>query len=83
MGLWGLPAPILNIVSLHHRSRVQDEGRMTPLIAVHAADVLCGSHDRGSVFEMGRLDQVALERVGVWERREAWAGLLAQHEDHA
>lgn len=83
MGLWGLPAPILNIVSLHHRARVQDEGCMTSLIAVHAADVLCGSHDRGSVFEMGRLDQMALERAGVWERREAWSELLAQHEDHA
>ncbi|MBI1752590.1 MAG: HDOD domain-containing protein [Acidobacteria bacterium] len=83
MGLWGLPAPILNIVSLHHRARVQDEGRMTPLISVHAADVICGGHEQDSVFGTGRLDQMALERAGVWERRDVWAGLVAQGEDHA
>lgn len=75
LGLWGLPAPILNIVSLHHRAHLQDEGHMTPLIAVHASDVLCGIQERHPLFETGRLDQVAIERAGLWDHRDAWAAL--------
>ena len=76
LGLWGLPAPILNIVSLHHRAHLQDEGHMTALIAVHAADVLCGIQERHPLFETGRLDQTAIERAGLWDHREAWAVLV-------
>jgi putative nucleotidyltransferase with HDIG domain len=76
LGLWGLPAPILNIVALHHRVHLQEESSVTPLIAVHAADVLCGIQERHPLFETGRLDQVAIERAGLWDRREAWAALV-------
>jgi HD-like signal output (HDOD) protein len=76
LGLWGLPAPILNIVGLHHRVHLQEESSVTPLIAVHAADVLCGIQERHPLFETGRLDQAAIERAGLWDRREAWAALV-------
>ncbi len=76
LGLWGLPAPILNIVSLHHRVHLQDEGRVTSLIAVHAADVLCGIHEHHPLFETGRLDRVAIERAGLGNRQEAWMALV-------
>jgi putative nucleotidyltransferase with HDIG domain len=76
LGLWGLPAPILNIVALHHRVHLQDESSVTPLIAVHAADVLCGIQERHPLFETGRLDQVAIEGAGLWGHRDAWAVLV-------
>jgi putative nucleotidyltransferase with HDIG domain len=76
LGLWGLPAPILNIVGLHHRVHLQDEGQMTALIAVHIADVLCGIREKHPMFETGRLDQAALERAGSWGRRENWELLV-------
>jgi putative nucleotidyltransferase with HDIG domain len=76
LGLWGLPAPILNIVGLHHRVHLQVENSMTPLIAVHAADVLCGIQERHPLFETDRLDQVAIERAGLWGHRDAWAALV-------
>jgi putative nucleotidyltransferase with HDIG domain len=76
LGLWGLPAPILNIVGLHHRVHLQVESSMTPLIAVHAADVLCGIHEQHPLFDTGRLDQVAIERAGLWDHRDAWAALV-------
>jgi putative nucleotidyltransferase with HDIG domain len=76
LGLWGLPAPILNIVSLHHRAHLQDEDQVTPLIAVHAADVLCGIEVGHPLFETGRLDQAAIERAGLWNHRDAWAVLV-------
>jgi putative nucleotidyltransferase with HDIG domain len=76
LGLWGLPAPILNIVSLHHRVHLQDEGRVTPLIAVHAADVLCGIQEGHPLFETGRLNQAAMERAGLWDHRDVWTALV-------
>jgi len=76
LGLWGLPAPILQIVGLHHRVHLQDESRMSPLIAVHIADVLCGIKEKHPMFETGRLDQVAIERAGLWQHRDTWAALV-------
>lgn len=76
LGLWGLPSPILNIVSLHHRAHLQDEGRVTSLIAVHAADVLCGIQDHHPLFETGRLDSLAIERAGLDGHLEAWTALV-------
>jgi hypothetical protein len=66
----------LNIVSLHHRVHLQDEGQVTSLIAVHAADVLCGIHEHHPLFETGRLDQVAIERAGLGNRQAAWMALV-------
>lgn len=76
LGLWGLPAQILNIVSLHHRVHLQNEGRVTPLIAVHAADVLCGVQDHHPLFETGRLDRAALEQAGLWSHLDTWVALV-------
>ncbi len=76
LGLWGLPAPILGIVSLHHRAYLEDATALTPLLAVHAADVLCGIDDHHPLFETGRLDQAVFEKAGLWERRETWASLV-------
>lgn len=76
LGLWGLPADILNIVSLHHRVHLQDEGHATALIAVHAADVFCGNHLGHALFETERLNQTAIEKAGLWGRREAWEALV-------
>ena len=78
LGLWGLPAPILNIVSQHHRVYLQGGGRVTPLLAVHAADVLCGIQDRHPLFETGRLDRTAMERVGWSDRLEGWEALARE-----
>lgn len=76
LGLWGLPADILNIVSLHHRVHLQDEKHLTPLIAVHAADVLCGIQMGHPLFETGKLNQTAIERAGLSDRQEAWKSVV-------
>ncbi|GLH71967.1 signal transduction protein [Geothrix limicola] len=78
LGLWGLPAEILNIVSLHHRVHLQDEGHMTPLIAVHAADIFSGVLTNHPLFESGRLNQVAIERAGVQDRVRSWEALVKE-----
>jgi len=76
LGLWGLPAPILNIVSLHHRPHLQEGPGTMPLLVVHAADVLCGHQVHHPLFETGRLNEAAIDKAGLLEHRGAWADLV-------
>jgi putative nucleotidyltransferase with HDIG domain len=75
LGLWGLPVAIVNIVGQHHRVHLQDEGKVTPLVAVHAADVLCGIQGHHPLFETGRLNRTAMEGAGLLGRLEAWEAM--------
>ena len=73
LGLWGLPAPIVDAVAFHHAPRRSELQEFSPLTSVHVADVLeheltqTQSEDRWS-----NLDMEYLEHVGVANRVEAW-----------
>lgn len=73
LGLWGIPAPILKIVSLHHNPGLLEESAFSPLLAVHAAEAFVGKAGHLSPFENHRLDDRALlcaglsDRIGPWE----------------
>jgi HD-like signal output (HDOD) protein len=81
LGLWGLPAPILRIVSQHHIRPPAGEARFGPERAVQAADILAGELGGSPVFRSGRFDPVDLigrdcaGRVPAW--REAVGRLQA------
>ena len=77
LGLWGLPANILRIVSLHHRPQVLEEVRLDPVMVVHAADVLCGAQGGHPLFETGRFNAEALDRSGLGDHVGRWSTLLA------
>ena len=72
LGLWGLPAPILKIVSLHHRPYGFSETGFSPVVAVHAAEVLSadkGAHTSCGVanFNLEALKRLGLDgHVGMW-----------------
>ena len=78
LGLWGLPGPILDIVSKHHSVTLQDEAQVTPLLAVHAADVLCGIQACHPLFEIGPLERTAMEGASLVDRLEAWEALARE-----
>jgi len=40
LGLWGLPAEVVQAAARHHQIRFQQGGSLTPALAVHAADSL-------------------------------------------
>jgi len=77
MGLWGLPAGILKIVSLHHRPRAFESEGMGTAMAVHAADVLCGASGGQVLFETNHFNHESLERSGLAGHLDTWTAACA------
>jgi HD-like signal output (HDOD) protein/ActR/RegA family two-component response regulator len=76
LGLWGLNDAIIEAIAYHHRPRdAQGEG-VTPLTAVHVANVL-HQHEIGQVAGQARsqLDMEYLERLHLTDRLPAWQEL--------
>lgn len=78
LGLWALPAAILRIVSLHHRPKHIEEAGMSPVLAVHVADVLAGAAGGHPAFQTNQVSQECLARAGVSGREEAWKAAMAE-----
>ncbi len=74
LGLWGLPAGIVEAVALHHHPVWGGPPTFGPLAAVHAADALV-DHP----FDRSLFDHNYLALVGVADRIEAWKTLLATY----
>jgi len=76
VGIWALPASVLKVVSLHHRPFESLDPGFTPLVAVHAADVLCGGLDSHAAFATAEFDHSCLDRLGTPGSVERWKALL-------
>jgi HD-like signal output (HDOD) protein len=72
LGLWGIPAPVLKLVGMHHRPHLIREAGFLPELAVYAADVLAGEAGGNPLFRTGWFDEVALARLGYLERVGPW-----------
>jgi HD-like signal output (HDOD) protein len=73
LGLWGLPASIVEAVAFHHTPRVSDVRVLSPLTAVHAANVIeheiskAPSHGRSPELDNNYLAAVRCDnRIKVW-----------------
>ena len=82
MGLWGLPAPVVRIVSMHHTPHLLKEPGFSPEVAVYAADILVGELGGHPIFRNGRFDMAAMARLGLADRVDAWRSMiLDQHPE--
>ena len=72
LGLWGLPAPVLKVVSLHHSPHLLTEPGFGPELAVYAADVLVAEQGGNALLCTGRIDLTTLARLGMAGRVDAW-----------
>jgi len=72
LGLWGIPAPILRVVSLHHRPQVALEERFSPLVAVHVADSFSAKEGGNPAFNFSKLDSKFLKELGLDQRVGLW-----------
>jgi HD-like signal output (HDOD) protein len=73
LGLWGLPAPIVEAVAFHHTPGRSDLRTCGPLTAVHAANVL--EHELAQTAPYGRTSEIDpnyLEAIGIPDRLELW-----------
>jgi len=78
LGLWGIPAPVLQIVSLHHSPQRIKEPGFSPALAVYAADILVGEQGGNPLFRTGRFDLTSLARLGLADRIEPWRQAVQQ-----
>jgi HD-like signal output (HDOD) protein len=68
LGLWGLPAPIVEAVAFHHTPEKSSLQAFSPLTAVHVANALEHEIDGGDAS----LNEEYLEKIGVANRLDAW-----------
>jgi len=69
LGLWGLPAPIVEAVAFHHTPEQSDLKEFSPLTAVHVANALC--LDPASE----NLSLTYLAEIGFADRLQTWRNL--------
>lgn len=78
LGLWGLSAPIVEAVALHHTPEKTELLEPSPLMAVHVANALAVAKPNGKIPEITKpLNLEYLEKIGMVERLEAWQQLAA------
>lgn len=75
LGLWGLPRSVLRATALHHAPGLLQPNAFDPVLAIHVADHLCGTHQHAA-FERSRLDLRTLDRLGLRSHLEGWNHIL-------
>ena len=73
LGLWGLPAPVVEAVAFHHTPGKSELQKPGPLTAVHVANVL--THERSNTRPCGRpaeVDHDYLTALNLENRLEIW-----------
>lgn len=78
LGLWGLPAPVVEAIALHHTPGSSPIPALGPLTAVHAANVLTAPENSVAAILRGNLNSEYLESIGCASRVEDWRALLQQ-----
>ena len=78
LGLWGLPAAVVQAASWHHQPRLQETAAFTPALAVHAADSLLAEDPEHELFATARLDEPYLRSLDLWDRVPDWREGLEQ-----
>ena len=81
LGLWGLPAPILNCVGMHHRPHLVKDAGFAPELAIYAADVLVGDRGGHPFFRTGRFDEAAFAQLGLLDKVETWRRALHEADE--
>jgi HD-like signal output (HDOD) protein len=73
LDLWGLPAPLVEAVALHHEPGRSSELAFGPLTAVHAADVFENAGEKADPKTvLPRLDSLYLDQLSLGTHVAAW-----------
>lgn len=70
LSTWGLPDPLVEIVTFHHQPSHFSGGDVIPLAAVHVGNVLV--HKLGGTDANSEMDAAYLKRQGLLHRTEEW-----------
>ncbi len=72
IGLWGLPAAVMEAVTFHHRLEAYPGSTVSPALIVHAADVIDRQLRPSQVFAASLLCEECLHAVGLAEKFAGW-----------
>ena len=76
IGLWGLPAKVVEAIAFHHRLDAYPEPSFFPAVAIHAADVIYYElFPERSVGVPPPLNQSYLEKAGLIDNYQEWLEL--------
>jgi HD-like signal output (HDOD) protein len=78
LGLWGLPALVVDAVAHHHAPLAGDTSAVSPQMAVHAANMLV---DRPDGSRVSGVDTDYVIRVNLDSRLVVWKQALAGKRD--
>lgn len=82
LALWGLPAPLVEAVALHHEPSLGSERSFSPLTAVHVADFLeQEAQGLGPQGYPDRLDSLYLDQLSLGSRLPVWREKLVDSEE--
>ncbi len=80
LGIWGLPAPVVEAVLHHHQPSAAGATAFGPLTAVHAASAIVSQHTGD---HPNALDEAHLEAVGKTDRWDTWLDAFEPPEEMA
>jgi len=79
VGMWNMPNSVVEAAALHHEPPLGESQRLTPLAAVHIANVLEHQFRPGDEFRVAPAISTAfLNELGLLERLPVWRAVLAK-----
>jgi HD-like signal output (HDOD) protein len=81
IGMWNLPLPIVDAAALHHEPPMGEQDELTPLAAVHVANVLEHELRSGTdgILVAPIINTPFLNQVGLLQRLPIWRAAFANH----
>jgi HD-like signal output (HDOD) protein len=81
IGMWNMPGAVVDATALHHEPPLGEHERLTPLAAVHIANVLEHqlSTDTDGMMVAPIINTAFLEELGLLQRLPVWRAAFANH----
>ncbi len=82
IGLWGLPGPVVEAITFHHRLHSYPDPCFGPALIVHVADYISYLLEPDScIGEKPRLDEEILDRAGMLDKVGQWSDTCCQLQE--
>jgi HD-like signal output (HDOD) protein len=79
VGMWNLPLSVVDAVALHHDPPLGQDQQLTPLTAVHVANVIEHELGEGYDFRVSPvIDSRYLNELGLLQRLPVWRAAIAK-----
>ena len=79
VGMWNMPSSVVEAAALHHEPPLGEHQHLTPLAAVHIANVLEHQFRPGNEFRVApAINTAFLNELGLLQRLPVWRAVLAK-----